>query len=125
MSVLIQEATLTAETEKVVQVMSGYIAKQLTEKTKCRQCINSLCGSEVEKNSYFKILWRGEVSSAVFKDYVAFGFATLDLTDALLQQYCCNNIRTGAETVLNTYCTNVCLRVPTTLFGAKSGRIRS
>ena len=35
MSVLIQEATLTAETEEVVQVVSGYIAKQLTEKTKC------------------------------------------------------------------------------------------
>ena len=33
MSVLIQEATLTAETEEVVQVVSGYIAKQLTEKT--------------------------------------------------------------------------------------------
>ena len=37
MSVLIQEATLTAETEEVVQVVSGYIPKQLTEKTKCRQ----------------------------------------------------------------------------------------
>ena len=49
MSVLIQEATFTAETEKVVQVVSCYIVKQLTENTKCRQCINSLCGSEVEK----------------------------------------------------------------------------
>ena len=93
----------------MVQVVSGYIAKQLTEKTKCRQCINSLCGSEVEKNSYFELLSRGglKVPSAVLKDYVAFGFATLDLTDALLQQYCCDNIRTGAQTVLNTYCTNV------------------
>ena len=42
------------------------------------------------------------IPSAVLKDFVAFGFATL-----FLQQYCCNNIRTGAETVLNTYCTNV------------------
>ena len=109
MSVLIQEATLTAEIEEVLQVVSGYIAKQLTEKTKCRQSINSLCGSEVEKNSYFEILSRGvlKIPSAVLKNYVAFSFATLDLTDALLQQYCCNNIRTGAETVLNTYCTNV------------------
>ena len=107
MSVLIQEAiNLTAETEEVIQVVSGYIAKQLTEKTKCRQCINSLCGSEVEKNSYFEILSRVELKIP-FKDYVAFGFATLDLTDALLQQYCCNNIRTGAETVLNTYSINV------------------
>ena len=87
-SVLIQEATLTAETEEVVQVVSGYIAKQLIEKTKCRQCINALCGSEVEKNSNFEILSRGglKIPSAVFKDYVAFGFATLDLTNALLQQ---------------------------------------
>ena len=53
-----------------------------------------------------KLLLRG-VPSAVLKDYVAFGFATLDLTDALLQQYCCDNIQTGAQTVLNTYCTNV------------------
>ena len=60
MSVLIQEATLTAETEEVVQVVSGYIAKQLTEKTKCRQCINSLCGSEVEENSYFEIYRVGD-----------------------------------------------------------------
>ena len=59
MSVSIQKATLTAETEEVVQVVSGYIAKQLTEKTKCRQYINLLCGSEVEKNSYFEILSRG------------------------------------------------------------------
>ena len=109
MSVLIQEATLTAETEKVVQIVSGYIVKQLKENTKCRQCINSLCGSEVEKNLYFKILLRGglKIPSTVLKDYVAFGFATLDLTDALVQQYCCNNIPTGAKTVLNTYCTNV------------------
>ena len=93
MSVLIQEATLTAETEEVVQVVSGYIAKQLTEKTKCRQCINSLCGSEVEKNSYFELLSHGglKVPSPVLKNYVAFVFATLDLTDALLQQYCCGN----------------------------------
>ena len=72
-------------------------------------CINSLCGSEVEKNSYFELLSRGglKVRSAVLKDYVAFGFATLDLTDALLQQYGCDNICTGAQTVLNTYCTNV------------------
>ena len=109
MSVSIQEATLTAETEEVVQVVSCCIAKQLTEKTKSRKCLNSLYGSEVEKNLYFEILLRGglKIASAVLKDYVAFGFATLDLTDALLQRYCCNNIRTGAETVLNTYCTNV------------------
>ena len=36
MSVLIQEATLTAETKEVVQVVFGYIAKQLTKNTKCR-----------------------------------------------------------------------------------------
>ena len=106
MNVLIQEATLTAEIEEVIQIVSGYIAKQLTEKTKCRQCINSLCGSKVEKNWYFKILSRRGLKIP-FKDYVAFGFATLDLRDALLQQYCCNNIRTGAETVLNTYSTDV------------------
>ena len=58
-SVFIQEATLTAETGVVVQVVSGNIAKQLTKKTKCRQYINSLCGSEVEKNSYFEILSLG------------------------------------------------------------------
>ena len=109
MSVSIQEATLTAETEEVVQVVSCCIVKQLTEKTKSRKCLNSLYGSEVEKNLYFEILLRGglKIASAVLKDYVAFGFATLDLTDALLQRYCCNNIRAGAETVLNTYCTNV------------------
>ena len=118
---------MTAETEEVVQVVSGYIAKQLTEKTKCCQCINSLCGSEVEKNSYLKILSRGglKIPSAVLKDYVAFGFATLDLTDALLQQYYCNNIRTGAKTILNTYCTNVLFMCPDHIFGAKRGRIRS
>ena len=49
MSVSIQEATLIPETEEVVQVVSCYIAKKLTEKTKCRQCINSLCGSKAEK----------------------------------------------------------------------------
>ena len=43
------------------------------------------------------------IPSSILKNFVAFGF----VTDALLQQYCCNNIRTGAETVLNTYCTNV------------------
>ena len=92
MSVLIQEASLTAETDEVVQVVSGYIAKQLTEKIKCRQCINSLCGSEVEKNSYLKILSRGglKVPSAVLKDYVAFGFATL----------CCRPHRRFAAEVL-------------------------
>ena len=84
MGVLIQEATLTAETKEVVQVVSGYIAKQLTEKTKCHQCINSLYGSEVEKNSCFEILSRGrlKIPFAVLKEYVAFGFAALDLTDA-------------------------------------------
>ena len=109
MSVSIQEATLTAETEEVVLIVSAYIAKQLTEKTKCHQCINPLYGCEVEINSYFDILLRVglKIPSAVLKDYVAFGFATLDLTDALLQQYCCNNIRKNAETVLNTYCPNI------------------
>ena len=108
-SVSIQKVTPTPETEEVVQVVSGHITKQLTENTKCRQCINSLCGSDVEKNSYFKILSRGglKIPSAVLNYYVVFGFATLDLTDALLQQYCCSNFRTGAETVLTTYCTNV------------------
>ena len=60
MSVSIQKATLTPETEEVVQVVSCYIAKKLTDKTKCRQCINSLRGSGVEKNSYFDILSRGD-----------------------------------------------------------------
>ena len=87
MSVLIQEASLTAETDEVVQVVSDYIAKQLTEKTKCRQCINSLFGSEVEKNSYFKILSHGvlKVPSAVLKDYVAFGFDRRFAAEVLLQ----------------------------------------
>ena len=107
--------------------MSGYIAKQLTEKTKCRQCINSLCGSEVEKNLNFEILSRGvlKIPSAVLKDNVAFSFATLDLTDALLQQYCCNNICTGAEIVLNTYCTNILFTRADHIVWRISGRIKS
>ena len=59
MSVSIQEATLTLKTKEMVQVVSDYIAKQLTEKTKCCQCINLLYGNEVENNLYFDILSRG------------------------------------------------------------------
>ena len=57
-SVSIQEAILTPESEEVVAVVSGFIAKKMTEKTKCSICAELICGSENEKNSYFDLLLR-------------------------------------------------------------------
>ena len=105
----IHEASLFRESEDVVLVVAGYVAKKLKEKTTYSGCIMKLCGSEIECDSYFAHLSRGgmTVPSASLAQFVSTSFAVLDTTDSLLQKHAAASIREAAHHVLKTYCCNV------------------
>ena len=103
------EASLSQESEDIVLVVNGYVAKKLKEKTTCNSCINKLCGNEIDHDSYFAHLSRGGliVPSATLAHFVSSSFAVLDVTDSFLQKHAAISIREAAQHVLRIYCCNV------------------
>ena len=67
------EASLSQESEDIVLVVAGYVAKQPKEKTTCNSCISKLCGNEIDHNLYFAHLSRGGliVPSATLAHFVS------------------------------------------------------
>ena len=103
------EASLSQESEDIVLVVAGYVAKKLKEKTTCNSCINKLCGNEIDHDSYFAHLSCGGliVPSATVAHFVSSSLAVLDVTDSFLQKHAAISIREAAQHVLRIYCCNV------------------
>ena len=71
------KASLSQESENIVLVVTGYVAKKLKEKTTCNNCINKLCENEIDHDSYFTHLSRGGLimPSATLAHFVSSRFA--------------------------------------------------
>ena len=101
----ILEATLSSESEQVAHYIAGNISKRIHQASNCKMCEAKLIDSDVKtvnmRSSYLLDLSRGglTVPSKAVSDFVANGYALLDLFD----QYISNKVRHLSLVALEKY----------------------
>ena len=109
MSVVMQEATLSPDSEEVAFVLAGFVAKKLIKKNGCENCKDLLINTgsfEGRRERYFELLSRGglTVPSRSLTEHVINTYAILDVADNLIQSYPTIPARTAAEEILQYNC---------------------
>ena len=101
------EASLTDDGKEVAITVAGYIAKKLSDRTKCCDCKPNLISTieTVYENRYFNLLSRGgfTVPSPSLADFVVHSFAILDIVDDKIMKFPSIPTREAAEFLIKKY----------------------
>ena len=101
------EVSLSNDSEEVATTVAGYIARKMSQRSKCNSCKSALVSSTDAhfENNYFNLLSRGglTVPSPHLAEFVINGFAVLDAIDEKVMKFPSIPTKTAAEFVLRKY----------------------
>ena len=102
----IQCVWLCDDSAEVASTISGYVAKRLSERSKCTECKNLLLRNrDAQSNSYLDTLSRGGliVPSTSLSDFTCNAFAVLEYADRIITKYQSLSARRGGEYVVSKF----------------------
>ena len=106
-SVAIEECHLSASSTEVATTISGYIAKEIKDRSKCNACLTLLCSNEVdiENNHYLNLLSRGglTVPSSRLAELTCSSFAILDFISPILRTNDVTNVERVSLQILDQF----------------------